>query len=107
MPGVHRNGDGRFCGATTIGTASSVLINGQPCAVEGDVVSVESHGGGGALKAESGAKNVYAEGRLIICAVGSDTVSSSDNQAHGVGEANPLGHSMNVILYGGAAGGGS
>jgi len=104
MPGAHRNGDSRSCGAATVVTGqNNVYVNGQLWAVEGD----DNTHGSGPLRALHGSNNVYVGGQKAICAVGSDTVSSDDNLLHGVGEANPLGHSMNVILYGGAAGGGS
>jgi len=101
MPGVHRDGDSRICGAATKGTGSTVLINGKVCAVEGDLCD---HGQG-ALEALYGSKNVYVGGKLIICATGD--IAKADSLEHLPGETNPLGHSTNVIVYGGAAGGGS
>jgi len=44
MPPVHRHGDGRTCGATTVVSGqTTVKVNGKLWAVEGDG---NSHGGG-------------------------------------------------------------
>jgi uncharacterized Zn-binding protein involved in type VI secretion len=44
MPGAHRNGDSRACGAATIVVMqSTVFVNGQLWAVLGDI---DSHGDG-------------------------------------------------------------
>ena len=43
MPAAHRNGDSRSCGATTVASQSTVLVNGKAWAVDGDS---NSHGGG-------------------------------------------------------------
>lgn len=107
MPGAHRDGDSRFCGAITNVTGqSSVFVNGILWAVEGDL---DSHCNEGALIASYGAKNVYIEGKNVICAVG-DT-ADSDHEAcfieHPPGATDPLGHSSDVGVYGGGAGGGS
>lgn len=102
MPGVHRNGDKRFCGASTIVEGqSTVFANGRLISVDGDP---NTHGEG-RNEPVYGAKNVYIEGKLIICAVG-DSVYGPDDSLHEKGPANPLGHSLNVIVYGGSAGGG-
>lgn len=107
MPGAHRHNDDRFCGATTIVTGqSSVFVNGRLWAVEGDK---DTHCFMGDLIASYGAKNVYIEGKLVICAVGD---SAADDLAgcfvlHPAGSTNPNGHSSDVGVYGGAAGGGS
>jgi len=102
MPGVHRDGDERFCGATTIVSGQSTCYaNGRLISVDGDLCTHEE----GPNKPVYGARNVYYEGKLVICAVG-DTVYSPDLQLHPEGPADPLGHSMDVIVYGGIAGGG-
>jgi hypothetical protein len=102
IPGVHRNGDKRFCGASTIVEGqSTVFANGRLISVDGDPNTHEE----GRNKPVYGAKNVYIEGKLIICAVG-DSVYGSDLRLHPEGPANPLGHSLDVIVYGGGAGGG-
>ena len=55
MPGVHRNGDPRVCGALTIVTGqNSVYANGRLIAVNGDQ---NSHGGGNLI---SGSNNVFS-----------------------------------------------
>lgn len=44
MPGVHRHGDNRICGATTVVTnQSTVYVEGQLFSVQGDP---NSHGSG-------------------------------------------------------------
>lgn len=102
MPGVHRNNDSRKCGARTrVVGQSTVFINGKLCAVDGDP---NSHGGGN-LKPVYGAKNVYIEDKRIICALG-DTAYNEDRHDHPPGPTDPLGHSNDVIVYGGASGGG-
>jgi hypothetical protein len=103
MPGVHRHGDTRKCGATTtVVGQSTVFINGKLCAVDGDTCTHEN----GNLKPIYGAKNVYIENKLIICALG-DTAHVPDNAGHPPGPTDPLGHSYDVIVYGGGAGGGA
>ena len=102
MPGVHRNGDSRFCGATTTVTGqSTVRVNGKLWAVEGDP---SSHGAGN-LQSVYGAKNVRINGKSVICAVGDK--ASGDLEDHPVPPTDPKGHSTNVLVYGGGAGGGS
>lgn len=107
MPGAHRNQDSRFCGAkTTVTGQSTVTVNGRLWAVENDY---DTHCQEGNLQAVYGAKNVKIEGKLVICAVGD---SAAPDHAgcivlHPTGATNPLGHSNDVSVYGGAAGGGS
>lgn len=105
MPGAHRNGDSRFCGASTIVVGqSTVFVNGILWAVEGDK---DTHCFMGELSAVYGARNVYIEGKRVICAMGD---IASDDMAgcfvlHPSGSTNPKGHSPDVQVYGGAAGG--
>lgn len=95
MPGAHRNGDSRFCSATTIvQNQSTVYVNNKLWAVEGDP---NSHGAGN-LNAVTGAKNVYIENKKVIVAVG-DT-AEGDNQDHPKGSTNPSSSSGNVFAYG-------
>lgn len=103
MPGVHRNGDTRKCGGTTqVSGQSNVYVNGELWAVEGDVCT---HGSGD-LVANYGSQNVYINGKLVICAVGDQ--ATDDNLGHvGPGQTDPLGHSYDVIVYAGRAGGGT
>ena len=106
MPGAHRDTDSRFCGAETKVTGqNAVLVDGLLWAVEGDK---DNHCDGGALSAVYGSMCVEIGGKKVICAMG-DT-AGSDKQfcyiEHPAGSTNPLGHSYNVLVYGGAAGGG-
>jgi len=107
MPGEHRKDDSRFCGATTrvIGQSTG-KVNGRRWAVENDY---DSHCNEGNLQAVYGELNVRIEGLLVICAVGD--AAAPDHAGcivlHPSGATNPLGHSTDVTVYGGAAGGGS
>jgi len=76
-------------------------VNGKLWAVDGDPCS---HGNGD-LKAIYGSQNVRINGKLVICAVG-DTAYNQDSKEHPPGPVDPLGHSNDVIVYGGGAGGG-
>lgn len=61
MPQVHRNGDSRVCGASTVASAyKNVFVNTQPISVDGDP---NSHGGGN-LTASN--RNVYVGGKLVV-----------------------------------------
>lgn len=107
MPGAHRDTDSRFCGAKTIVQGqSTVRVNGLLWAVEGDK---DTHCNQGELIPVYGTKNVYIENKLVICAMGD--FAASDKLAcfvkHPAGATNPKGHSPDVIVYGGGAGGGS
>jgi hypothetical protein len=101
MPGAHRDGDSRFCGATTIASQSKVRVNGKPWAVDGDP---STHGAGNLIQTY-GAGNVRIGGVKVICAVGDK--ASGDLAFHPVPPTDPLGHSNDVSVYSGAAGGGS
>ena len=95
MPGAHRNGDSRFCGAkTTVLNQSTVFVNSKLWAVEGDP---ETHGNGN-LDAVYGAKNVYIEGKKVIVALGDE--GEADDQEHPKGATNPSQSSTNVFAYG-------
>lgn len=107
MPGAHRDTDSRFCGAKTIVTQQgTVKVNGLLWAVEGDY---DTHCNQGNLIAVYGAKNVYISNKLVICGMGD--IATPDKAAcfilHPTGPTNPKGHSPNVVVYGGGAGGGS
>lgn len=72
MPAAHRHGDSRTCGATTIVSGqSSVYVNGQLWAVEGDQ---NSHGSG-ALQASG--STIKINGKNII--VNAPDSASADN----------------------------
>lgn len=61
MPGVHRNGDSRSCGASNkVVGQGDVYVNGKLASVDNDP---NSHGGG-----ELNAKNpkVYINGKLVV-----------------------------------------
>ena len=58
MQPIHRHGDSRACGATTVATQDTVKAGGQFVAVNADP---NSHGGG-AINA-SGTKNVFIGGQ--------------------------------------------
>ena len=106
MPGAHRDTDVRFCGAETKVTGqNAVLVDGLLWAVEGDK---DNHCDGGALSAVYGSMCVEIGGKKVICAMG-DTAApdrAGCEVVHPSGATNPLGHSYNVLVYGGAAGGG-
>lgn len=95
MPGVHRNGDSRKCGATTtVVGQSTYFVNGVLVSVDGDPCT---HGSG-LNKPVTGGMNVYAENKLIICAVG-DTTYNADLLLHPPGVNDPLASSSDVIVY--------
>lgn len=97
MPGVHRDGDARFCGGKTGSTGqSTVFINGKLAAVVGD--EVVSHGGGAPLVAVYGEKNVFIEGKRIIVAVG-DQATPTDGFGHPAPDVYPSESSDNVFCY--------
>lgn len=101
MPGAHRDTDTRFCGATTIATDKKVYVNAKAWALAGDP---STHGAGNLVQVY-GPGNVYVGGIKVICAVGDK--ATPDNAFHPVPPTDPLGHSNDVFVYGGAAGGGS
>ncbi len=97
MPGAHRHGDARFCGATTVATGQSTLIiNDKVAAVEGDK---NTHGNGD-LIASYGDGSIIIENQKLICAVG-DT-AQTDNQGHPSPLSDPSQSSSDVILYEGS-----
>lgn len=103
MPGAHRDQDSRFCGGkTTVTNQTTIYVNNQLWAVEGDEVA--DHGGGGSLKSVMGGSSVLIENKPIIVAVG-DTTLNNDNQGHSPGQADPQGRSSNVFAYESGAGG--
>lgn len=106
MPGAHRDTDSRLCGAKTIVTGqSTVTVNGLLWAVENDY---DTHCNQGELNAVYGALNVRINGKLVICAMGDSAAPDHAGCVvlHPSGATNPLGHSYDVLVYGGAAGGG-
>lgn len=94
MPGAHRNNDSRYCGAKTIvETQTTVFVNNQLWAVEGDP---NTHGEG-RLYAFYGAKNIYVENKLIICAPGDK--ASEDEEGHMPSSVDPSTASSDTIVY--------
>jgi len=95
MPGAHRNGDKRFCGAKTeVGLQGTVKVNGHLWAVHGD----ECDHIKGKLKAVYGARNVYIEGKRVIVAVGD--VAGGDKKGHPLPPTDPRESSGDVFAYG-------
>jgi hypothetical protein len=83
-----------------------VIVNGRLWAVAGDK---DTHCFMGDLIPVYGSLDVYIEGKLVICATGD---SAADDLAgcfvfHPTGSTDPLGHSNDVVVYGGGSGGGS
>lgn len=94
MPGCHRNGDSRFCGADTIvQNQSTVFVNNKLWAVEGD----PEHHGEGRLIAVYGAKNVYINNKLVICAVGDK--AGGDLAGHPAPPTDPSQASGDTYVY--------
>lgn len=60
MPGVHRDGDSRACGASTNASNPNVFANNRLCAVDGNP---NSHGGGSLNAANP---NVYIGNILVV-----------------------------------------
>lgn len=61
MPAVHRNGDSRACGASTVVTGNrNVYCNGKLVSVDNDP---NSHGGG---NLNASCNNVYVNGKLVV-----------------------------------------
>lgn len=95
MPGAHRDTDKRFCDAlTTVINQHNVYVNGLLWAVENDP---ETHGHGELIPVVP-PKNVYINGKHVICAIG-DT-AYPDDAFHPLPPTDPLEHSPNVFVYG-------
>lgn len=102
MPGCHRNGDSRFCGAkTVVAGQSTVYVNNQLWAVHGDP---DTHVTGG-LIAFYGPKNVEIENIKIICAPGDHAQTEPIPPFHAPPATWPSGHSPDTYVYSGAGGG--
>lgn len=97
MPGAHRLGDSRICGASTIVSGQgTVFVNNRLWAVEGDP---NTHGGGN-LSSVYGPKNIYIENKHVIVAPGD--IAGPDNFppfGHPNPPTDPLSASPNVIAY--------
>jgi hypothetical protein len=93
MPGAHRDGDSRFCGAVTVVTRqSTVFVEDKLWAVAGDKNSHEA----GFLIPVVG-DSVYVEDKLVIVAIG-DT-ATIDDLLHPPALTAPLGFSSTVNAY--------
>jgi len=94
MPGAHRDADSRFCSALTIVQGqTTVFVNNLLWAVENDP---NTHGDG-QLQAFYGAKNIYVENKLIICAVGDKALP--DNFGHPGPPTDPSTSSTDTFVY--------
>lgn len=100
MPQIHRIGDFRRCGATTVGVDTKVYVEGKPVAVEG---MISSHGAA-PLLAVFGTGTVVINGMKVITV--SDTAVGGDKKKHNSFLAGPGTGSTSVQVYGGASGGG-
>lgn len=79
MPAVHRQGDTRTCGATTIVTGqSSVYANNKLISVNGDN---NSHGGGALIASTNG---LYIGGKMVC---DDNDIASADGLCPTVGGA--------------------
>lgn len=92
MPGAHRFGDSRFCGATTVAVDRRVYVNGRIWAVNGDQ---NTHGGGGLISVYG--STVRIGGIRVICAVGDK--AGADLALHPVPPTDPSSASGNVFVY--------
>lgn len=102
MPGCHRNGDSRYCGAATIVSGqSTVFVNNRLWAVNGDP---DTHDGA-PLEAVYPSKNVYIQNILVICAPGDHAGAEPIPPFHGPPATWPAGHSDNTYVYSGGGGG--
>lgn len=70
MPAAHRHGDSRSCGATTVASQSTVLVNSKAWSVSGDS---NSHGGGALT---SSVTNVFINGKAVCVAGDTGAVDS-------------------------------
>lgn len=105
MPPVHTDKMLRFCGALTNVTGqSSVFMNGELAAVEGDK---DTHGNGGELIQQYGSRSIFIEGKRLIVAMGDKAGPDSIGTfMHPFAPTDPAQGSPNIFAYGGLAGGG-
>lgn len=94
MAAVHRDTDGRSCGASTTAANPNVYTNGLLTAVDGNL---NTHGGG-ALNASN--PNVYIGGKLVVINAPND--AAPDDLCPLPGHCNPAtsGGSGNVYIGG-------
>ena len=99
MPKAHRNGDARFCGATTIVEGQdSVYVNDILWAVEGDPNTHEH----GELVCIYSKRNIFIENKRAIVAIGDIAAPDGPDPIfplHPYPPTDPLEGSDNVIAY--------
>jgi uncharacterized Zn-binding protein involved in type VI secretion len=79
---VHRQGDSRSCGATTVAKSNRVRVNGRPISIEGDP---NTHSGG-ALRASETVGKVRVNSIPVILL---NDNASADALCPGPGHCNP------------------
>jgi len=97
MPGAHRHGDSRVCGATTIASGqSNVRVNGELWSVVGDP---NTHGGGNLiLGGSSSPATVKINGIPVV--VHPTTPAGPDDALHPPPPTDTAASSGNVSAYG-------
>lgn len=105
MPPVHRNTDGRFCGAkTNVTEQSTAYVNNKLAAVEGDR---DDHNNQGNLIQSYGDGSIFIENKKLIVAMGDKAMPDSQGlMQHPIAPTDPKEGSDDTIAYGGKAGGG-
>ena len=104
MPLVHRIGDFRRCGATTVGVASArILVEGLPIAT---ATMINSHGGA-PLAPVYGKMNILIGPSKLPLITNADTAIGADAAKHPAALAGPLTGAPRTFAYGGGAGGGT
>lgn len=102
MPGAHREGDLRFCGANTVNVGNSqstVFVNGRLWATEGCPNDhATSNTANGALISIYGQQNIFI-GNLFLRAIVGIGDSANTDGSHPFPPTDPLGASSNVICY--------
>ena len=97
MPGAHRHGDSRVCGATTIVSGqNNVRVNGELWSVVGDP---NTHGGGNLiLGGSSSPATVKINGKPVV--VHPTTPAGPDNALHPAPPTSTAESSGDVSAYG-------
>lgn len=110
MPKVHRVGDQRACGATTVGTGlnDNVFINGQLASVVGDLVSdhIFTMNPGALISSSPGTILVKGIPLIVSLMDSASPDAPSPTLQHVTGLPTPATGSPNVNAYGGSFGGG-
>ena len=93
MPGVHRDGDSRSCGAKTIVSGqSNVFANGKLISVQGDL---NTHGGG-ALNVSINPGTVFINGLEMVV---NGSTAGLDNLGHVGGASGASEGSPDVFAF--------